>query len=379
MAIYHRDAYRFKLLGYLLYCCVIPKRSLRYLGNETKSVQNGVRRAKREGLIKEERIHRRAYLTLGKPLNCYEALEGYVFIDYETHDQKLKKNYYRNEVSSEAKQKMQRLNQLAESSIFVGEAGINALPGEKESLRAEKLHWNDPVFYQSLEVKQYMESEEARAMASRVTGCICWKNEISMVYSLSDDLIKIGDITEKLNMERYYGYFCSKVNGLHMEDAYIFTWKYERVHERLELSRNFGSSFTLDGTYKNYYLIPYTREGNRLLGLLFRLNAKTELMDMIIRSSWRVDRDSIHIEADGVDENGVYVFNYLLPNVYRLKKFLKAAKMLPDKRFHIFCYDFQEEAVAKEAVENVTYSVYSLESVEVMYEKRMRRRNNESN
>ena len=379
MALYHRDSYRFKLLSYLLYCCVIPKRSLRYLGNETKSVQNAVHKAEKEGLIREERIHGRLYLMLCKSVVYYEILEGYVFIDYETHYQKLKKSFFRNESSVDAKQKMQRLNQLSESSIFVGEAGIKAIPGAKESLGAEAFLWDEPVFYQSLEVKQYMESEEARAMASRATGCICWKNEISMVYSLSDDLIKVGDITEKLNAERYYSYFFPRVNGLHMEDAYIFTWKYERVHEKLELSRNYGSSFTLDGTYKNYYLIPYTREGNHLLGLLFRPNAKTELMDMIIRGSWRVDRDSIHIEADGVDENGVYVFNYLLPNVYRLKKFLKAAKMLPDKRFHIFCYDFQEEAVAKEVVENVTYSVYALESVEVMYEKRMRRRNNESN
>lgn len=378
MAIYHKDSYRFKLLSYLLYCCVIPKRSLRYLGNETKSVQNAVQKAKKEGFIREERIHGRAYLTLCKPLTNYEEVESYIFIDYETHYPKLKKSFFRYETSSEAKQKMQRLNQISESTLFVGEAGIEALPGSKESLVSEILHWDEPVFYQSLEVKQYMESEEARAMASRATGCICWKNSISMVFSLSDDLIKVGDITEKLNVERYYGHFCSKVNGLCIEDAYIFTWKYEKVHERLELSRRYGSSFTLDGTYKNYYLIPYTREGNRLLGLLFKTNAKTELMDMIIRNSWRIDRDNVHIEVDGVDDNGVYVFNYLLPNVYRFKKFLKAAKMLPDKRFHVFCYDFQEEAVANEAVGNVTYSVYALESVEDMYEKRMRRRRNES-
>jgi len=378
MAIYHRDSYRFKLLSYLLYCCVIPKRSLRYLGNETKSVQNAVHKAKKEGLIREERIHGRLYLTLCKPVVNYETLKGYVFIDYEMHYPKLKKSFFRNESNAEAKQKMQRLNQLSESSIFVGEAGIKAIPGEKESLGAETFYWDEPVFYQSLEVKQYMESEEARAIASRATGCICWQNKISMVFSLSDDLIKVGDITEKLNVERYYGHFCSRVKRLCMEDAYIFTWKYERVHEKLELLRRYGSLFTLDGTYKNYYLIPYTREGNRLLGLLFKPNAKTELMDMIIRSSWRVDRDIIHIEADGVDDNGVYVFNYLIPNVYRLKKFMKAAKMLPDKRFHVFCYDFQEEAVAKETIENVTYSVYALKSVEDMYEKRMRRRRNES-
>ena len=367
------NTYRFRIMNYLFYVCVIPARSLRIIGNSVQTVQRTVRDMKKEGWLKAGKSYEKRYIVLGKPISFFESYEEQYFDGYKSQHGRLRNRYYRKEQTSENKQKFQRLLQLAESSVFLGESGISVIPSTKPCLQFVKRYWDEPTFYQSLEIKELMDADESRATGSRSTGCICWNNEISTVFSLSDDIIKIGEITEKLHVERLYSFFSKKVGEVKVEDAYLFTWKYNKVHEKLGLKNRFASYFYLDDTYQNYYLIPYTQEGKELLNLLYSPFAKEELRDMIIKQKWKTSGQE-DIEIDGIDENGVLIFNYLIPNILRFKKFVSAAHRLTGKDFHVYCYDFQEEAVKKELTSNMTYSVFRFEEVKELYEKRYERR-----
>ena len=373
MRAYRSNTYRFRIMNYLFYACTIPSRSLRIMGNSVVAVQKAVRNMAQNGWVKNEKIFGKRYVTIAKPLSHYRSQEDHFFENYNGYFARLRDSFFRKEVNSKNKQKMQRLTQLAESSIFVGEAGIDVIPGTKPCLQFLKAYWEAPAFYQSLEIKELMAEDESRATGSRSTGCICWKNEVATVFSLSDDIVKIGEITEKLHVERLYGFFAEKVGEVHVEDTYLFTWKYNKVHGKLSLKSQYASFFYLDDTYKNYYLIPYSMTGRELLELLFMPNAKEELQNMLIRKEWQT-KGNTDIEVDGIDENGVYLFNYLVPNIYRLKKFINAAKRLKHKEFHVYCYDFQEEAVREELTSNMTCSVYEFATVKELYIKRMERR-----
>lgn len=374
MKAYHKNTYRFRIMNYLFFNCIIPKRVLRVIGNDTKSVQKVIGKMKKENWIKQEETEKQKYITLGKPITFFECYEEHFFGDYEEWYRKIRRSYYRNEQNKDNTMKMRRLSRLSETSIFLSEAGFDALPAGKQRLKDKKIYWEKPTFYQMPELKQLMEPEEMRATGSRSTGCICWMNDVSCVYSLADDIIKIGEITEKSHVDRIYQFFAKKVKELRVQDAYLFTWKFERVHKKLNLNSNYGSYFYLDDTFKNYYLIPYSKTGRRLINLLYSPDAKEELMDMLIMNKWKFEQGTINIEADGRDADGVYLFNYLIPNIYRFKKFVRAAKVLQDDKFHVFCYDFQEEAVKVELTENMTYSVYDYDTVEDMYRKRRERR-----
>ncbi len=374
MGTLHKDSYRFTLMNYLFYTCIIPTRVLRIMGNTTHAVQKQVNNMEKDGWVKKEKPFERKLLTLAMTPKYFSNYAEVFFGEYSTCYVRIKKNFYRTEISLTNKLKMQRLQQIAETSIFASEAGIKAFPGEKQELQEENLYWDDASFYQSLEIKDEMEYAEARASASRMTGCVCWKNKITPIYSLSDDIIKIGDITEKIMVERLYMNFSEKVYKLGISDALLFTWKYEKVHLKLELNGNFGSYFYLSDTYKNYYLLPYTREGKKLLRLLYTDYGKEELMNMIVRNHWKIKQDQMSIEADGIDENGVYIFNYLVPNILRLKKFLAAARAMTEKKFHIFCYTFQKTVLEKEIPPNVTLSFYEYDVVDELCKKRIMRR-----
>lgn len=374
----HRtDSYRFQIMNYLFYVCVIPIRTLRIMGNSTQSVQRTVRNMKKDEWIKTDKCYDKRYIALGKQVPFYSDYEERYFDDYKKQHNRIRNRYYRKEETSENKQKFQRLIQLSESSVFIGESDIATIPGAKPCLQFVKKYWEEPAFYQSLEIKELMEPDESRATGSRSTGCICWNNEINTVYSLTDDIIKIGEITEKLHTERIRRFFSERIGEVDVENAYLFTWKYDKVHGKLNLKNMYASYFYLDDTYSNYYLIPYSQEGRELLKLMFSPCAREELKNMIIRSEWQMQGTG-EIEIDGIDNEGVHLFNYLVPNILRFKKFVNAAKRLPKKSFHVYCYDFQEEAVKKEIPENVTYSTFSIGEVKQIYEKRMgRRRMNE--
>lgn len=374
MGTYHKDSYRFTLMNYLFYVCIIPTRALRIMGNTTHAVQKQVNSMEKDGWIKKEKPFDRRLLTLSFAPKYYSRYEEVFFGEYNACYSRIKKNFYRTETSLTNRLKMQRLQQIAETSIFAAEAGIKTFPEEKIELNEDSLYWYDASFYQSLEIKDEMEFAEARASASRMTGCVFWENRITPVYSLSDDIIKIGDITEKIMVERLFMNFSEKVHKLKISDALLFTWKYDKVHSKLSLSGNFGSYFYLSDTYKDYYLIPYTREGKKLLQLLYSDYGKEELMNMIVRKNWKIQQEQMSIEADGIDENGIYIFNYLIPNILRLKKFLVAAKAMQEKKFHIFCYTFQKSALEKEITSNVTLSCYEYDVVDELCKKRILRR-----
>lgn len=378
MKLYHKDGYRFRVMNYLFYNCIIPARVLRFMGATTKGMQKQVRIMEKDEWIKSENNFGKKYYVVNPQETSYKEYKENYFADFEIYYMKRRKSFYRSDTSSDYsitnKQKMQRLASISESSIFLSEAGVKIFPSEKSYLHDEFLDFEQPSFYQSIEIKDVMEDEEARSMASRMTGCICHNDKIYTVYSLSDDIIKIGDITEKLMIERLNIFFSSKIGKMEVEDTFLFTWKYEKVHEKLSLQSNFGSHFYLNDNFKHYYLIPYSREGNRLTRLLLKQYAMEELMNMTVKNTWRLDRESITIDADGIDENDVYIFNYLIPDVYRLKRFLRSAAVLKDKQFHVFCYKFQEEALKNELPPNVSYAVYEFDVVEELCMKRIKRR-----
>lgn len=330
----------------------------------------------KDGWIKCEKNFGKKYYVLNLKTFNFDRYADSYFDGYEEHYMKRKKNFYRTNLDGNAinRQKMQRLEMMSESSMFLSEAGIHVFPHEKPYLRGEELSFWHPVFYQSVEIKEIMEDEEARAMASRMTGCICFEDRIFPVYSLADDLIKSGDITEKMMIERLNIFFSRRAGRMEAESAFLFTWKFEKLHERLALTPNDGAQFFLNENYRHYYLIPYSREGKRLIALLLKKYGTEELMNMVVRNAWR--KTISMIDADGIDEDGVYIFNYLIPDIYRLKKMIKSANALKEKRFHVFCYSFQEKALIKELPENVTYSVYEFDAVEELCMKRIERRMN---
>ena len=64
-------------------------------------------------------------------------------------------------------------------------------------------------------------------------------------------------------------------------------------------------------------------------------------------------------------ENGEYVLSMLVPDVFRLKKFLRALRIFPDRTGHLHIYAFQTEPIRKlvEGMPNVRVTVYTVANV----------------
>lgn len=377
----YRNSLKIRLLNYIYYTVIIPKKAISLLNWNPHHVRRVLSIMRQEDLIVLEDNFGKKNYTLSHYADGYEEYLPYIFPDCEWYYSRLRSNYYRKEEPSKTKQsnkrnkqKMQRLSQYSECSIFLGESGVDIFPNYKRSVLEDELYWEVPTFYHAIELKKFMPADESRAASSRSIGCLCYRNEISMVFSMSDDIPVTGEITEKKYVDRVYYFFKDKVQEPILSDAYIFSWNYDRVHKKLSIKKKRGGYFTLDNTYSAYYFIPYSKTGERLMRLLLSPFAKDELMDMVIKREWQKKNGLEEIEMDGINDENEILFNYLIPNIYRFKKFVNAARLLEHRKFRVHCFDFQEEAVKKELSSNMDYSVYEFDAVVDMYLRRCEQR-----
>ena len=97
----------------------------------------------------------------------------------------------------------------------------------------------------------------------------------------------------------------------------------------------------------NMFVIPLTPEGQELTKIMNIKYWQEKLNAITIKKEWRTNNNA-YVTFDGThyDEakkTTYYHFNFLIPNIARLKKFLYFAESNSNNEaiYCIYCYDFQ--------------------------------------
>lgn len=122
----------------------------------------------------------------------------------------------------------------------------------------------------------------------------------------------------------------------------------------------------IDYAFKRMYAVPYDKDGVSMLKIM-----NIPLWDRIIKKNI-IPMEDIYaasetsIDCDGYDkENGIYKLCFCVPDLVKLKNFVRRARLEDDKKkFIVYCYTHQIDLVLKLARDSVTVKKINIDVVE---------------
>lgn len=102
----------------------------------------------------------------------------------------------------------------------------------------------------------------------------------------------------------------------------------------------------LEAPYGHIYALPVNNDGQRIMQIMSLPNWQKQIYMNTLTEEQRQKKGSM-IDCDGYDaENGQYIFVFCVPDIKRLKMFLRRAEIDNNKsRYIILCFDIQKEFV----------------------------------
>lgn len=357
------------ILNLVYYCGELPRRALRVYGSSAKYMSKVVLKMSRRGYIRIEKVLGRQTIRLGDN----KVDNEYLFIGAEESYRMI-----RNEIREADRNRRYRNISRAETCAFIKQAGFSLYPDEKPYLKRHLLQADTEAFYTTREIKDLMDIEYNGTYATRAIGVLVAGVNLHMVYYISKKRIRVSEFTEYTSVDE----FTRVLNGkhewaiqnekfIHFGDAIILTFDYGKVLQNLitgKESSNHGKKeyfFSLDLTYEDYRLIPYTKFGAELLKLYANPKMDEWFKNICIEDDEKLEY-LLDFPCDSVTDEGFWLI-FMDGRLKRLKRFLSKASIDVKSRYHIICMDFQENGLLSIIPDNVTLHVHPVTDILELY------------
>lgn len=383
----YKKGYRRHIIRLLLTCGAISRKGIHMLGeNVYGSYCMKLKEMEEEGIIEEVRVldkregyHKTMRLRTLKPTDEKFVEE---FPSYLGH-------YYRYALSNAKNISFSRSAAIksyreSETVLMLAPTSVRIFPDEKVAVREEKSIPLYPAsFYNSLEIREGEDikintegKEKADVISTRAMGIIISEGGIYGVYHTEDKQIRwIKSVEGQFAnaIARFVNKRCVNItekekisvknktdvkNREEWEDIPIE--KIPKIQNALLIGKNDdifvktyqntdGGKINLYETgYNRLFAIPYTKEGQLMIEMMTRKNWEKELKDVYL-SGMNLDTRMCNTQCDATDAEK-YVLLFCIPDLVKLRKFLNDAMYSNEpEKYQIYCFDFQEEFVARVA------------------------------
>ena len=260
---------------------------------------------------------------------------------------------------------------LAETICMCEEAGYHVFPDEKPPLsEAKNLTTGEAYAYTSVEFKKAMGLADRKAIYTRFTAFLISEGGCYMVYNTTNHLIEWKTVGEGKAIAEVTNYLKTTnwdIPSKGITEAIVLTDTYTLGYDMItrpfqeesseednakgrRKRRSYLSIHYAD--YDHLYLLPKTRDGQRLLSYMAKPNWKQRYKDALIEPD--AQARSIPIVADAWVGNRFYLLFYDC-DLIRLNDFLNAANAdQMGRSYIIYAYEFQRPLLEKLCPANVT-------------------------
>lgn len=385
----YRKGYRRNIIRLLLTCGAISKKGLHMLGdNNYRQYIMKLKEMEEEGIVEEVRVlskgegyHKTMRLRNVKPTNEKFMEE---FPTYMGHYYRYAINNAKN-LSFSQKSAAIKSYRESETILMLAPTSIRVFPNEKIAIREERnIPTYPPSFYNSLEIREGEEvkirtegKEKADIISSRAIGMIISEGGIYGVYHTEDKQIRwvksvegqftnamarlvnrrcvdiLEEEKERLDEEKERIRGRNETNDKGIE-------KFQKVENGILIGKNndifvktyqntkAGKINLYESGYKRLFSVPYSKEGQLLLEIMMRKGWEKELKDIYLADMNTNTRMS-SVPCDAIDGDK-FILLFCIPDMIKLRKFLNVAMYENEpEKYQIYCFDFQEEFVAKVA------------------------------
>lgn len=376
------------------YAGCVSFRGLRFLSDSPRSIRRTAQKLVQNGYLEDRYIYAERHTKTRVLIPTKKAMQemtGLLFPDDILYLQKSKRYLgYRISASSEREKArislVMRVVATSEQLCFI--YGMlrkcnNTFPGRKKRYifpglkpRTGPLPEDCLAWYRSWEVKRVMNKDIARSCEGRAQGYLVNGKDLYSITSMNAQPILVRDRSERMT-----DYTVARTIAPPSEGGYTYKVILSRsmkLLERLVYGTLSGKAMrgehpfhidTEQAAPYPYYFIPYTDEGVRLM-LLMITPTVPRLLHLI--GAKNPERGKGEFLYDYV-ENGEYRLSFLVPDVYRLKRFIKGLYAFPEKNGRIFIFDFFEEEILQliRNLDNLQVTVFRLDDIEQLIERRI--------
>ena len=329
-----------------------------------RTYKEKARQMEEEGVLKKSRaVLDRRVITVYS-LNHYEETkkeyesvlpDGY----YETYV-----TYMAEEGKSARKSEKMRAERAignANTSFIMEAAGICRSIDEKPRLMDEgKLNKSLCAYYTARELKWFTgftpdvsvsREGKKKVLNSRINGLAITPGGLYPTYYIGPNVEEWKRGTEikmKVHLEGMVG---KKMDDpRRINNVLLFTTAYPKLGNLIggtEIQND--SIMQLAGMYESVIVLPYTKEGRKMLSLMSRLNWKEDLYATYGKKYVKGHSETYSVRSDGYSpEEDSLLCLFLDCDVRKLDTFTSYAKAVQDKtKFTVICFDWQKDVVIR--------------------------------
>ena len=239
-------------------------------------------------------------------------------------------------------------------------------PGEKALMGPVPL--GHAYYYRAWDLKRLMHPRKARACSGRAQGYLADGADLYSILSMPRTVMLVRDRQERDTLQMmsrmllpgnapgWAGYLILTRNISLLSHLAVAN---ETV-ESMEHQHRFFLDPDLPGM-SHCLILPQNADGMEVLAMLLLPRGRDHLVYLPSVHPMRGSYDMVYDYM----ENGEYVLSMLVPDVFRLKKFLRALRIFPDRTGHLHIYAFQKEPIRRlvEGMPNVRVTVYTVANV----------------
>lgn len=369
---FDEDSYALEILKVIALSGEFPFNFLDHINSDRNKIiyQRTIRKLKEEkyvtvsgnGELKTIRMTRKGLETLKQydedSENYLGYYEHYMFVSNNHH---FRAGVYKNKDDVGKRQTMRR-HRLAEAMWLMRRIDAEILPNEKPELSLKnpenRIEKDEMAFYTSIEIKNLDKEQKYKTEFTRILGVLYSPGGIYSIYNTNKGKMKwnnqgeqkakvlVDDITRT-------NYLVDSDKSYDINNSIIIGKDINLMNEILKSNdgKRDSNGFELlsfNNSYDNIYYITLDNNGYIQLVLITRDNWKERMrLSILPKEALEVNPAYLSIDCDAYDKKTeTFYLIFHDGNIARLRRF-KEAMYGSEKKFKVYCFEFQEEAVAE--------------------------------
>ncbi len=349
----YNEGKRKEIVRLLLSNGCIPYRDIKYVTDNASTFARQLWKMKTEGVVDKGSRNGEGYYVL----KDFERNKGLITESYD--EKSILYQYYKNFGKTDVNNmlngepyRIRRGIRNAESGIFMEYCGVTSEIGQKSSLYKSSLPEGTLCYYNSRELKgadsyTLEVDEDTKEVIGRtyINGLLISPGGTYAVidaynYFLSYNMgeIRINIYIANLVAEKHLPKYKGCIILVRDYDVLTRFFTYDNITWQRGMTNLFGA-------YSKVYGISMETDGREMIKLITMAD-----WDETLNRNYLSDKPKSPysvVDCDG-EESGNYYLNFCIPDIKKLYNFLNAAEQMNEpSKFHIICFDTQQEYIQK--------------------------------
>lgn len=354
----YKKGYRLLIIKTILNTGTLEYSNLELINSQKNIIQRTILKMEKEGYLKiEKSLYGKRIILVNDFKKWITEFSEYIpvenLIEYKRYLPDLKKSIYANEAA-----RYERLATGASARLFFYLTGAKSYVDERHKLIEEKRIDEDSINYypiHELRETEYYKSaqgvDEKRPRNSRVRGICVSPGEIYAVYSLNKNLIEWNQYGENKIKHMIEWVMASKQKINTKVNMLVLSNKIELI-ERIIWRENVNgkrSYMAVDDVYDSIYTLPLDENGIKHMKIMQRPQWQEEMLSEMLPDKDFNKKAVVlsNVLCDAIAKDKTYVLLFCIPDIKKLKAFIKKAAIEDTNNYAVYCFNYQMPLIEK--------------------------------